>query len=73
MAKNTTVTENEKTVLITVVAALVLVAGWAGYAAVLGFTGAANLTASTSSILAGIAIADLILIGVIIAVFRKRR
>jgi hypothetical protein len=38
MAKST-LTENEKTVMITIFAGLLIVAGWTGYASILGFTG----------------------------------
>ena len=53
MAK-TTLTHDEKTVLITIFAAALLVGGWAGYAAILGFAGTIVLTATVSTILASL-------------------
>lgn len=50
-----TLTRDEKTILITVFAAALLVGGWAGLAAILGFNGTVTLTATVSTILASIA------------------
>jgi sterol desaturase/sphingolipid hydroxylase (fatty acid hydroxylase superfamily) len=70
MAQNA-ITENEKTILIAIVAGLVLVAGWAGIGAVAGFSGVVDLTATTSTILAVIAAINTILIVVMTVVFTK--
>lgn len=53
MAKNT-LTHDEKTVMIAIFAGALLVAGWTGYAAILGFNGTVVLTATVSTILASI-------------------
>lgn len=68
MAKST-LTHDEKTVLITVFAAALLVAGWAGFAAVLGFNGTAHLTTTVSTILAsisGLMVVLMVAMGVVI-------
>jgi type III secretory pathway component EscS len=70
MAK-TALTHDEKTVLIAVFAAALLVGGWAGYAAILGFAGTVVLTTTVSTILASICGLMIALMATMAVVIRK--
>lgn len=70
MAKST-LTHDEKTVMIAIFAAALLVAGWAGYAAILGFNGMVVLTATVSTILASISGMMIALMATMAVVIRK--
>lgn len=70
MAKNT-FTHDEKTVLIAVFAGALLVGGWAGYAAILGFNGTVVLTATASTILASISGLMVVLMAAMTVAIRK--
>ena len=70
MAK-TTLTHDEKTVIIAIFAAALLVGGWAGYAAILGFAGTIVLTTTVSTILASISALMVTLMVAMAVVVRK--